>query len=110
MADKFDISQEQFEKIESYLMGKMRVQERALFEEELSVSEDLRREVEIHRKMFASVEAGETMKAFEKISHESTGKRNSVLKYIGIAAGLAALIAVGSYFLLSGSVEEELFA
>jgi hypothetical protein len=53
-----EISKEEFERIEAYLLNTMQAQQRLQFEEEMSRDSLLRNEVELQQKLIAAVETG----------------------------------------------------
>lgn len=101
-----------FERIESYLMGNLSVEELRVFEIELEASEALRAEVRIQKDLQISIELGGLASTLEDIHHKnhSTSRLSGSKRWLGLAAGLAALIALTFWFTTSQTQTEKLFA
>jgi tetratricopeptide (TPR) repeat protein len=113
MMNDSDITQELFERIEKYLLKKMSAEERLSFENEMAGDAALMNEVSIQRKLLKSVLAGSMKEQLEGIhsatQKESEKKSNRTL-WMGLAAGVAILLAAGLYFFNAPDLNEKLFA
>ena len=106
-----NISPEDFSMIELYVLGKMDSQEAQAFETKLKNDADLRKEVEIQRELQLGIEMGGLRASLDEI-HEKVIKKDvqSKTNWFGIAAGIAAIIAVSLWALNIQSTQDELFA
>jgi len=109
-------SQEEFERIESYLTGSMNREEQSVFEESLKADEPLRQQVKEVRVLLLAVEEkvlrNKLDEFHEEISNGSTTEK-SVRPYIMyfVAASVALLIGLGIWLLASQKTSnEKLFA
>ncbi len=108
-----DITQELFERIEKYLLQKMSTEERLSFEKEMAVDPVLLGEVNIQRKLIKSVLTGSMKEQLESIHIETqkeTEKKSNRALWMGLAAGVAILLATGLYLINSPDLNEQLFA
>src|SRR6056297_1951036 len=110
-----DISQDLYERIESYLSGEMADSEKSAFEREMAQDTALREEVAIQRELIQAVELGaleETLLEIEK-EMQSPGEgqqRESHRYWFAMAASFLALIALSVWMLTKPNTNQKLFA
>ncbi len=95
-----EISKEEFERIEAYLLNTMQAQQRLQFEEEMSRDSLLRNEVELQQKLIAAVETGAflTPQRLDTVSGQPkvhTGRFRFVWY---AAAGVSVLLVISLWF------------
>ena len=108
-----DITQEEFERIEQYLLGNMSDSEKEVFETELRANKRLRDATADLLEVINAVEVGEFKNDLEEIHQKTIGvkpKSNSFLSWLAIAAGIALLMGVGMWLFDSAPSHEKLFA
>lgn len=108
-----EISQEEFERIEKYLLDIMDVQEKAAFENELQSNMRLKIATEEYLEVINAIEVGAFKEDLEKIHGKTIGhkpKSNSMLSWLLIAAGIALIIGIGLWFFDTAPTHEKLFA
>jgi len=116
MSEEHLISQEQFERIEAYLLNKLSSAEKDAFEIELNDNEKLRKELQIQQEMMMAVELGSFKDTLSKIhianeTHITGGAENSPNRYwMAIAASLVTLLAVSLWIFNKPDKNEQLFA
>ena len=92
-----------FEKMEDYIHGNLSVTEQEQFEAEMATDEQLREEVELHRKLISSVETESLRQLLEQIHEENFESETKVVSLprrrsyfpMAIAASVALLILAG---------------
>lgn len=111
MNSKQNISPDEFGRIENYLQGKMTVLEKQEFESEVKGNKELEREIAIQRDLQLSIEAGGLQDSLDGI-HKAVIREAKPAKnnWFAIAAGIAALIALGVWALNFQSQNDALFA
>lgn len=106
-----NISPENFGRTENYLLDKMTVLDKQEFEAELKNNTELQKEVAIQKELQLSIEAGGLKESLDDIHtaviQETKSSKNN---WFAIAAGIAALIAVGVWALNFQSDNDALFA
>lgn len=115
MYEQPEISQALYERIESYLLNTMSERERHDFESELSENKSLKNEVWIQKELLRAVELGALKESLaeierDKISDDNSGPPESGRYWFAMAAGFAALVALGVWMFVKPSTDEELFA
>ncbi len=111
MSDKKEISQEQFERIEKYLLKQMTSDEQSLFETTLQADEALAQEVTLQKELMNTVQAGAMKQRLLQIHHHVDIRSLSNGRFwYAIAAGVALLFAAGLFLLNAPSADEKLFA
>jgi len=106
---KEELSREQFEKIEDFLLNKMSQKEQSAFEKEISLDADLSKEVDIQRELMLAVETAEMKNRLETMHAKTTQKRFYSQWYL-VAASVAVLLVVGIWTLNRPGKVERLFA
>jgi len=113
-----NISQKEFERIESYLNNSMPSKERVGFEEQLQNDITLQKHLENHKIIFEAVETQslkENLEAFHetipinKIPKTETSKVK-LLHFRKIAVAASLIIAVGSFWFFSQNSNQKLYA
>ncbi|MCC7501388.1 MAG: hypothetical protein IT229_02585 [Flavobacteriales bacterium] len=108
------LDRSRFEAIESYVLGSMGPDERARFEEELTVDASLRAEVDLQRENIRAVELGGLTRMLKTISEEQgtgeEGWRANAWKQRMKYAAVIALVLSVSLWLLRPPANERLFA
>ncbi len=107
------ISKEEFERIEAYLLNTMQMQQRLQFEEEMSRDALLRREVELQRKLIAAVETGVLpMPQKQPSSAAQPAARSGRSRFVWYAAAAVVAVFVASLWLFRGQqpASQQLFA
>jgi len=106
-----DISREEFERIERYLLGSMDTAERAAFERLLSADEALRNEVALQRRLISAVEVGAFTASLtteqEEKTPPTTGKQVVYWRYVAVAALLISVGLVGWWMYRQQTVSED---
>ncbi|WP_262247566.1 hypothetical protein [Parapedobacter soli] len=106
-----DISREEFERIERYLLGSMDTAERVEFERLLSVDKPLRDEVELQRQLIGAVEVGAFTASItterEVKTPPTTGKQFVYWRYVAAAALLIGVGLVGWWMYRQQMVSED---
>lgn len=115
MTEYPEISQALYERIESYLLNTMSEWEKREFEAELSENVALKDEVQIQKELLQAVELGALKESLSKIEHnedsdDNSGTSESGRYWFAIAAGFAALVALGVWMFVKPDTNEELFA
>ena len=108
-----DISPEDFERIDRFLLGKMEMNERHIFEAELETNPKLRAETDVQRELIRAIEIGGLKDSLENIHKKTIQKkesRPSRNNWFAIAAGLVAVISVAIWAVNHQSTNEALFA
>lgn len=108
MSDKDQI---QFERISAYLTENMSAEDLQEFEKALATDENLRDELAIQKELQLAIELGGLNETLEQIHEEhfleeTTAQNN----WFAIAAGIAALLAFGIWFVNQDTPSEALFA
>ena len=106
-----ELTQEVFERIESYCLGKMSSAEKSAFEAELNSNPDLKKEVEVFRQSVLAIKMNAFKKSLQNIaeSGEEIPKIKSY-RWLYAAASVVVLLSVGWYFFLRSSESDRLFA
>jgi tetratricopeptide (TPR) repeat protein len=104
-----NIPQQDFERIEDYLLRKMPEKERKKFEKEILSNAELKKEVDIQRELMLAVEASE-MKNQLSIIHQKITKRKLIMPWMAVAASIIIFISVGYWMLNKPDKYERLFA
>lgn len=90
-----EISKEEFERIEAYLLNTMQAQQRLQFEEEMSGDSLLRNEVELQQKLIAAVETGAFLTPQQPDTASAQPKiRNDRFRFVWYAAAVVAVLFV----------------
>ncbi len=92
-----DFSLSDFERIESYLTGRLTAEEQIIFERAIAANTELADEVAVHRELIKAVEIEGLRKAFDDL-HDRVivpVSENNTRRWFAIAAGIALLIACG---------------
>lgn len=115
MIEENNISQEQFERIEAYLLNQLNAQERIAFEQELAQNTTLQHEFKVQKELMLTVEAGALKETLAKIHAQTQGQNNVQSQsqprfWLGIAASILALLAVGIWLFNKPNETEKLFA
>lgn len=111
-----DITQAEFDRIEKYLLGKMEGEEKEAFELELKANIRLKTAADDYADVITAVEAGAFKENLEIIHRQTIGtggdkpKRNSMVGWLAIAAGIALLIGIGLWFFDTAPAADKLFA
>lgn len=113
--DQPEISQTLYERIESYLLNTMSEQERRKFESEIAENESLKKEVQIQKELLQAVELGALRESLDAIKTKRTtmddgGSSEPRRYWFAMAAGFAALVALGVWMFMKPNVNAELFA
>lgn len=109
MKEKENISQKEFEHIEAFILNKLPDEDRETFNRELEINANLRKEVEIQRKLILAVEAGE-MKTRLNIVHQKVTSKKNLNRWLAIAASVTILIAVGILLVNTPDKTNRIFA
>lgn len=104
-----NISQQEFERIDAFIMGTMTASERKVFNKELETNQKLRAELEVQRKMILAVEAVE-MKNQLNIIHHKLFEQKNLRIWIMVAASVSVLLTFGIWQLTKPDKAEKLFA
>jgi tetratricopeptide (TPR) repeat protein len=104
-----NIPQQDFERIEEYLLKKMPENERKEFEKEILSNAELKKEVEIQREMMLAVEAGEMKNRLNSI-HQKVTERKSITRWLAVAASIVIFISVAYWLVNKPDKAERLFA
>ncbi|HEY9115888.1 MAG TPA: hypothetical protein VIN10_14410 [Bacteroidales bacterium] len=104
-----NIPQQDFERIEAYILKKMPEKERKEFEKEILSNAGLKKEIEIQREMMLAVEAGEMKNRLDSI-HQKVTERKSITRWLAVAASIIIFISVGYWMLNKPDKAERLFA
>lgn len=101
------------ERIEKYLLGELSSSERKIFEEELTEDKLLKEEVENYRILMDAVEKQSMQEMVDEFHSEmkydiSEESRKSWVKYLAVAASLAAVLIAG-FLLLNPSGNDKLY-
>lgn len=109
-----DISKELFERIEAYIKGNMLPEEVERFERELDEKEGLRKELELQKDLLLALEAGALKDHLAEIARRHPTQMQPPKKVKGLwfaaAAGIAALVGLGVWFLAQADPKQALFA
>ena len=109
MKEKENISQKEFERIESFILNKLPEERREAFAKELETNADLRKEVDIQRQTMLAVEAS-GMKNRLDIIHQKLISKGNLNIWVAAAAGVAILITVGFWLINMPGKTDKLFA
>lgn len=109
MKEKKEITQKRFERIETYLLGKMPSGEMDEFESEIKSDPILAKEVNTQRKLILAVEAGEMKNKLQEI-HQKLSQKNNFYSWYFVAASVAVLLTVGVWAIYWPNKTERLFA
>lgn len=109
MKEKENISLDDFERIEAYLLNKLPEKERFTFREEMSGKPALKQEVEIQRELMLAVETGEMKNRLNTI-HQKVISKISLTRWLAVAASVTILVAVGIWMINKPDKTEQLFA
>ncbi len=106
-----ELTQEVFERIERYCLGKMSSAEKGAFEAELISNPELKSEVEIFKQSVLAVKMNAFKNALQNIpeSSEAVTKIKSY-RWLYAAASVVVLLSAGWYFFLRTSENDRLFA
>lgn len=116
MSTPHEITQTLYERIESYLLKSMSAQEVIEFEKEMNAQPSLRKEVEIQKEILTAVELGalkECLQSLRKSQYRNdspTSEKQSRRYWFALAAGMAAIVALGIWILIKPPTQEDLFA
>jgi len=109
MEENKEITQQNFERIEAFLLNKMTANEQHDFENELNRDPALAKEVATQRELMLAVETGEMKNKLDTI-HQKITKKNGNTKWYLVAASIAVLLAIGIWTLNRPDKAERLFA
>lgn len=103
-------NQEQFERIEKYLLGKMNNTDRVRFEAEIKRDDNLKQQVEEVRELISTVKEESLKEELEEIHADlgynkplKTVQTKRKFNYLAIAASIALLVSVGGIWYLSST-------
>lgn len=101
-----------FERIDSYLTGKMSAEETKAFEIEVKASEALQSEVGVQRDLQTSIELGGLASTLDDIYNQKKRiiSSSNGRPWLGLAAGFAVLVSLTYWFTSSQPQTQELFA
>lgn len=109
MIEKNHLSQNEFERIEAYLLDQLNEEDRNSFEKELETNVALKSEVEMQRKMMLAVETSELRNHLNTIHHKLISRRN-LTRWLAIAASIAILTTVSFWLINTPDKIEKVFA
>jgi tetratricopeptide (TPR) repeat protein len=113
MIEENNITQEQFERMEAYLLNELSEVDRRNFEQELAENANLQRELKVQKELMQAVELGALKETLAKIQSQTQVNQNTLGQsrwWIGIAASFLAILAVGMWLINKPDKHEKLFA
>ena len=116
MRNHEEISLEQLEKIESYLLSRMDEEERIVFEGQMTVNPELYHEVQLQKELIDAIELGALREFLEEISLQSKERDEESISsqpnryWYAMAASVLALIAITAWMFNKPSLQDKLFA
>jgi len=102
-----------FERIEAYVLDRMSVAERQLFEQEISADAGLNQELELQRENTRAVELGGVERQLRQLAKEHAEpavQRMNWIPLLKVAAAIAVVLSVAVWFLAQPTASEQLFA
>lgn len=113
MNNSHELSQEQFEKIEAYLLGELSEEELAAFEAEAKSDPMLEAEIARQRQLQEAVEIGamkEQLDSFHENTQKVSAPKKSTFRWWAVAAVFVGLLATAYFLFFSKSESEKLYA
>ncbi len=105
-----EISEAQYDRIESYLQGTMDAGDLEAFSKDMEANSALKKEIEIQRELMLAVEAGAFKESLNSIHEKVIGAQRSSKKNVWlIAASIALLLAVAIWIIQRPTPTEDLF-
>ena len=108
MSEK-ELSQELFEKIESYLLNQMPEDERVAFEKDIDIDRNLKAEVSRQKDLMLAAEVQGMKSKLNRIHGKQTGRKSPTVWY-SLAASIVLIIAVGSWWIVRPTASERIFS
>lgn len=105
-----DIDQPTFERIEAYLLGRMDDTARTAFEQAMNADESLRDEVDLQRKLMATVEAGAFLASNPFEEKAKVRPMFSRVKKWYMAAAVLIIAGSAAFFIWQQNQEKDLYA
>lgn len=105
-----ELNLDTFGKIEAYLLHQLPDKEYKEFEAEIQANDELRKEVNLQRKLIEGIEEEFMKEKIRGIYENQIQKKNTIkLWYYPIAASIVFIISIGIYYYFKSTPEEKIY-